>query len=178
VCLTRQFGAWRGRVAPWCGPSQRARAAPRQRAERGGAARRFSDNAFTLLPWQNKTVQFIGEGPFSLADLQRSLSVLSIADTLPTPTLHTIGLPNMPARPRRPCPAPGLPLASSHRTRTLPHEHLSRGVIGGRPLVLKHADPRCTVGSPAPVARRARSTAACAAPVWRACLQRLVDRSA
>jgi len=52
-----------------------------------------------MLPWQNKTVQFVGEGAFSLADLQRSLSVLSIADTLPTPTLHTIGLPNMPARP-------------------------------------------------------------------------------
>ena len=55
-----------------------------------------------MLPWQNKTVQFVGEGAFSLADLQRSLSVLSIADTLPTPTLHTIGLPNMPARPRPP----------------------------------------------------------------------------
>ncbi|KAK9835150.1 hypothetical protein WJX81_001501 [Elliptochloris bilobata] len=56
---------------------------------------RFSDNAFTMLPWQNKTVQFVGEGPFSLADLQRSLSVLSIADTLPTAQLRDLSLPNL-----------------------------------------------------------------------------------
>jgi len=66
-----------------------------------------------MLPWQNKTVQFVGEGAFSLADLQRSLSVLSIADTLPTPTLHTIGLPS----------------ASSHSARTLLHKHLIHGVV-------------------------------------------------
>ena len=75
-------------------------------------ARSFSDNAFTLLPWQNKTVQFVGEGPFSLADLQRSLSVLSIADTLPSAQMQDLSLPNLNVRipcmhlltPRRPDP--------------------------------------------------------------------------
>lgn len=61
-------------------------------------ARRFSDNAFLLLPWQNKTVQFVGEGPFSLADLQRSLSVLSIADTLPSAQMKDLSLPNLNVR--------------------------------------------------------------------------------
>ena len=77
-----------------------------------GTARRFSDNAFTMLPWQNKTVMFVGEAAFSLADLQRSLSVLSIADTLPTPSLQAVSLPGLTVRaagPRPPAPATASP---------------------------------------------------------------------
>jgi len=120
-----------------------------------------------MLPWQNKTVQFVGEGAFSLADLQRSLSVLSIADTLPTPTLHTIGLPNMPARPPPRSPRPAIGIQSQCKDPATQASHPRR-----RPRMVlyffKHADPCCTAcpaGSPAPVVRRVRSTAACAAPV-------------
>ncbi len=137
-----------------------------------------------MLPWQNKTVQFVGEGAFSLADLQRSLSVLSIADTLPTPTLHTIGLPNMPARPRPPPPPPppqppppGLPSASSHSARTLLHKHLIHGVVGAQFFIFSSMQTRAAQPAQPAVqhlscgasVRPQRVQRLCGAPVCSAC---------
>ena len=45
--------------------------------------RRFSDNAFLLLPWEPKTITFTSGTPFSLTALQSSTTVMSIADTMP-----------------------------------------------------------------------------------------------
>ena len=45
------------------------------------AVRRFSDNNFVLLPWEPKSLYFTSAKALTPADLQRSLSVLSVADT-------------------------------------------------------------------------------------------------
>ncbi len=49
----------------------------------GALRRRFSDNAFLLLPWEPKTITFTSGTPFSLSALQSSTTVMSIADTMP-----------------------------------------------------------------------------------------------
>ncbi len=49
------------------------------------ASRRFSDNNFVLLPWANRSLTFTSTSQdVSPGDLQKSISALSVADTLPT----------------------------------------------------------------------------------------------
>jgi len=52
-------------------------------SERHSCHCRFSDNAFLLLPWEPKTITFTSGVPFSLDSLQSSMSVMSVADTMP-----------------------------------------------------------------------------------------------
>jgi len=42
----------------------------------------FSDNGFLLLPFEPRTVTFTGRSDFKASDLQQSLTVMSLADTL------------------------------------------------------------------------------------------------
>lgn len=42
----------------------------------------FSDNGFLLLPWESQMITFKGRGDVDAEDLQKSLTVLSLADTL------------------------------------------------------------------------------------------------
>lgn len=42
----------------------------------------FSDNGFLLLPWEPHTLTFTSRSEFSAADLQSSLTFISLADTL------------------------------------------------------------------------------------------------
>ena len=42
----------------------------------------FSDNGFLLLPFEPQTITFTGRSDFQASDLQRSLTFLSMADTL------------------------------------------------------------------------------------------------
>ena len=42
----------------------------------------FSDNGILVLPWEAVTVTFTGRAAFAAADLQSSLSVMTLADTL------------------------------------------------------------------------------------------------
>lgn len=51
--------------------------------EHVGMLCRFSDSAFLLLPWEPKTVTFTSGANYTLASLQASMSVMSIADTKP-----------------------------------------------------------------------------------------------
>lgn len=46
----------------------------------------FSASNFLQLPWEEREVEFVGRKPFDVADLQASLSILSLGD------LYTPGL--------------------------------------------------------------------------------------
>ncbi|CAK0764706.1 hypothetical protein CVIRNUC_003185 [Coccomyxa viridis] len=44
---------------------------------------KFSDNAFLLLPWEPKTVTFTSGSNFTVDQLESSMTVMSVADTMP-----------------------------------------------------------------------------------------------
>ena len=57
--------------------------------------RRFSDNSFVLLPWANRSLTFTSSQPaLSPADLQASLSAMSVADTV-TPAAENNAIPSV-----------------------------------------------------------------------------------
>ena len=43
----------------------------------------FNDNAFLLLPWEPKTITFTSGSNFTAEQLQSSMTVMSVADTMP-----------------------------------------------------------------------------------------------
>lgn len=48
----------------------------------GGFKGKFSDNAFTVLPWEPRTITFTSPDPVSAGDLAAVMDIMSLADTL------------------------------------------------------------------------------------------------